>query len=272
MLPLAVIITTGYYFSHAQSSSTLMGARASSMGYASSCLDDEWSILNNIGGLSKVNAATAAFTYDAQPSFKPFNKAAAVFAVPLKFGVAGLGVYRFGDNIYNEQILTAGFASTFGLASLGLKLNYVQYNAEGFGRKGVLSFSLGGIAELTPQLSVGAHIININQPKISDVDDERLPTILIAGISFKLSHKTFVTLEVEKDVDYKPTWKTGLEYQVHKKFIFRTGVNIHPNAGFFGLGFKPKKFSLDYAYHYRPDLGARHQATVGYKFNEPKKK
>lgn len=271
VLPLAVILTSCYYFLHAQSSSTLMGARASSMGYASSCLADEWSIFNNMGGLAKVNAVTAAFTCDAQPSFKPFSKAAAVFVVPLKFGVAGLGVYRFGDTIYNEQILTSGFSSTFGLASLGIKVNYVQYKAAGFGRKAVLSLSFGGIAALTPKLSVGAHIINLNQPIISVADDERVPTILIAGISFKPSDKTIITTELEKELDYKPTWKTGVEYQVHKKFSFRTGFNIHPNAGFFGLGFNPRKFSLDYSYQYRTGVGARHQATVGYKFNEPQK-
>jgi hypothetical protein len=248
-----------------------MGARASGMGHASSCLDDEWSVFNNMGGLASVNTIRAAFAFDAQPTFKPFNKAAAVLVVPLKIAVAGLGVYRFGDNVYSEQILTTGLSGKLGLASLGIKLNYVQYNAAGFGRKGVLSLSFGGIAALTPQLSVGAHIINLNQPKISDVDDERLPTVLIAGISFKPSTRTLITTEVEKDLDYKATWKTGLEYEVHKKLSFRTGFNIHPNAGFFGLGFKPRKFSLDYAYHYRPSLGSRHQATVGYKFNAPQK-
>ena len=255
--------------SNAQSSSTLIGARANSVGYASSCLEDEWSIFNNIAGLANVEKVSAAFAYDAQPSFKPFNRAAAVCAVPLKFGVAGVGVFRFGDKLYNEQILTAGFSNTFGLASLGLKVNYIQYNAEGFGRKGVLSLSFGGIAKLTEKILIGAHIININQPKISASENEKLPTVLITGILFKLSPKTFITTELEKDLEYPVLWKTGFEYQVHKKFIFRTGFNINPHAGFFGLGFRPKKFKLDYTYQNSFSIGTRHQASVAYIFSAP---
>jgi len=248
-----------------------MGARASSQGYASSCLDDEWSIFNNVAGLANVKQLCTAFTYDAQPAFKPFNRTAAVCVLPLNFGVAGLGIFHFGDKLYNEQILTAGFSNTFGLASLGLKINYIQYNAQGFGRKGVLSLSFGGIAKLTEKISIGAHIVNLNQPTLSTTEGEKLPTLLITGIAFKLSTKTCITTELEKDFDHQTLWKTGVEYQVHKKFIFRTGFNINPDAGFFGFGFRPKKFKLDYACQLNFILGTRHQATVGYIFNRPAK-
>lgn len=251
---------------HAQSSSTFMGARAQGIANSSACISDAWSVFNNIGGLAKVEALTAAFTYDALPSFKPFNRMAAVVAMPVKFGVAGFGVFRFGDHLYNEQLISVGFSNSYGIASLGVKANYIQYNVEGFGTKGVISFSFGGIAKLTSQLSIGAHIVNINQPEISSYKDERLPTKLIAGVAFTPSDKVFLTTEIEKDLDYDATWKAGIEYIVHTKVIFRTGFNIHPNAGFIGLGFRPTKFAFDYAYQFQPDLGSRHQATVGYKF------
>lgn len=248
-----------------------MGARASGLGYASSCLSDEWSIFNNIGALATLKDVKVGFTYDAHPSFKPFNKAAMVFVIPLEVGVAGLGVYRTGDNLYNEQILTAGFSSKFGLASLGIKLNYIQYNVDGFGRKGVFSLSFGGVAELTPRLSVGAYIVNLNQPKLSIIDDNRLPTQLIAGISFKASGKVIIATELEKDLDYPLMWKSGMECQIHKKFTVRTGFNVSPTGGFMGFGFNPRKFTLDYACQYRFNLGMRHQATVGYKFKAKEK-
>ncbi len=265
-LPLATILIIYSLITQAQSSATLMGARASGVGYTSSCLADEWSIFNNVSGLAKVKRPTAAFTYDAQPSFKNFNKTAAVFAMPLKIGVTGLGIYRFGDELYNEQILSGAFASTFGIASLGLNINYIQYNTEGFARKDAVSISAGGIANITPIISVGAYITNINQPKLSNGDNERLPTILTLGISFKTTQNLIIATEIRKDLDYEATWKAGIEYTFHTKFVFRTGVNVNPNAGFFGFGFKTKKISLDYAYAYSFDIGGRHQATVSYQF------
>ncbi len=265
-IPFSVILIFVSLFLRAQSSSILMGARASGMGYTSACLSDEWSAFNNVAGLAQIKQLTTAFSYDAQPSFKHFNKMGAVIAMPSKIGVGGLGLYRFGDDLYNEQILSASFANTFGLASLGASIQYIQYNSEGFGRKDAVSISAGGIARITPILSIGAYITNINQPKISKDDEERLPTILTLGISFKTTDKINIATEIRKDLDYKALWKVGLEYNIHTKFVFRTGFNINPNAGFAGFGFKSKKIQLDYAYAHILDVGGRHQATVAYQF------
>jgi len=264
LLPLAMLLCHSYY-TFSQSSSTILSARAHALGNAAACLSDEWSVINNIGGLASVKQVTTAFSLKAVPQFKSFNRMAMVGAIPTQLGVAGFSVYRFGDDLYNEQILSAGFSNRFGLASLGIKANYIQYNAEGFGRKDAVTISAGGIAEITPQILVGAYIVNINQPKLEE-GDERIPTILTAGIAFKPTNKLFITTEIEKDLDYAATWKAGIEYQVHKKFLFRTGFNINPNAGFVGLGFRPARFLLDYAFEYASHLGGQHQATVGYQF------
>jgi hypothetical protein len=241
-----------------------MGARAQALGFSSAALTDEWSVFNNIGGLAKVNQLTAACTYEARPGIAAFNTMAAVVALPVPFGVTGIGIFRFGDDLYNEQLVTAGFSNTFGLASLGLRVNYIQYHAEGFGNKGVLSAGFGGIAALSSVFSIGAYITNINQPVLSE-EDEKLPTTLSAGIAFTPSDKLLITAELEKDLEYTPVWKAGLEYAFYKKFWFRTGFNLEPNAAFIGFGFKPEKFRIDYAFMRNPEQGARHQATVAYR-------
>jgi hypothetical protein len=248
-----------------------VGARAMGMGYASSTLYDEWAIHNNIAGLAKIEHPAAAFTYESNPSFPAFNRMATVFTAPVKkIGTAGIAIYRFGDDLYNEQILTAGFANTMGLASLGIKVNYFQYHIESFGNTQAFTVSLGGIAELTPGFTVGAHIVNINQPQLSEQNKERMPTLLILGMGFKPSEKLYLSTEIEKDLDYTLCWKSGVEYKVHKKFTARTGFNLNPQTGFAGLGFKPKKFQLDYAFRYHMNMGAIHQASVVYLFAHKK--
>lgn len=244
-----------------------MGARAQGMGYASSCLSDAWGVLNNTGGLASVKHTTASFSYHAHPSSKNFNRMAAVIAIPTRVGVLGAAAFRFGDNLYNEQLVTGGFANKFGIASLGLRVNYLQYQAEGFGTARAFTVSMGGIANLTSQLSIGAHISNINQPKITHTGEgERVPTRLIAGIAFEPSEKLLLTTEIEKALDTDMIWKAGVEYQFHPKFIFRTGLNLNPQVAFMGFGFKPKRFRMDYAVGYQHILGLHHQATVTYQF------
>lgn len=234
------------------------------MGYASAALFDVWGTFNNPAGQSKLQSTAFGFTYDYHPMPSGANRTAFVAAVPVPIGVITGGIYRFGDELYNEQLISAGFASKFGLASLGAQINYVQYSATGFGTKGVVSVNLGGIAQLTPHLLVGAYVINLNQPEISA--EEKLPTKLVAGLGIKPIEKVFIGIEVEKDLDFDPSWKMGLEYAFHKKFIARTGYNLRPNIGFFGLGFKTKKFLIDYAIQYNVQLGLSHQATIGYQF------
>jgi hypothetical protein len=257
--------------SSAQSAMNSIGARAMGLGYASTTLYDEWAIHNNIAGLAKITQPAATFTYESNPSFPAFNRIASAFITPAKkIGTAGVAIYRFGDDLYNQQILTAGFANKMGLASLGIKINYFQYRIEGFGNTQALTVSLGGIAELTKQFMVGAYIVNINQPELSKLTEERIPTLLVLGLGFKPSEKLYLTTEIEKDLDYSLSWKSGIEYKAHKKFAARTGFNLNPQAGFAGLGFKPKKFQLDYAFQYHMSMGTIHQASVVYLFAQKK--
>ena len=256
------------YVTFAQSTTTLMGARAFGIARTSSCISDEWAIFNNVGGLAKVELPIAAFTHEINPTFAPFSRTAALIAVPLPYGVAGASLFRFGDELYSEQIISLAFSNAFGIASLGIKVNYIQYRADGFGSKGVLSVGFGGITRLTKKLLIGTSITNINQPKISNTDREHLPTILTAGIGLNASETIFITTEIEKDLDHHAAWKTGVEYSVNKKFKARTGFNVNPDAFFVGIGFVSRRFKLDYAFQYDPGLGSSHQASVGYTFRK----
>jgi len=254
-----------------QNANTLIGSRAQALGYSSACLSDEWSLFNNVAGLASAKRLAAGFTYEAHPAFKYFNRTAFVTAIPFKFGALGIGAVRFGDALYNEQIASCGIATTFGLASLGLKVNYIQYHVDGLPNKSLISVSFGGIAQLTEQLKVGAHIVNINQGKITEDGQERIPTILQAGIAFLPFSKLTVVTEVQKDLDYDACWKGGIEYHPFKKFLFRTGYNVHPDAAFAGIGARFARMNADYAVQFMNPLGMSHQATVVYHFQKKEK-
>jgi hypothetical protein len=112
---------------------------------------------------------------------------------------------------------------------------------------------------------VGAYITNINQPEITET--EKIPTKLTAGLAFRPSEKIFIATEIEKDLEYDPTWRAGLEYLFHEKFCARTGYALNPNTAFFGIGFKAKKLNIDYALQHNTLLSLSHQASVAYHLN-----
>jgi hypothetical protein len=128
----------------------------------------------------------------------------------------------------------------------------------------VLSFSFGGITEITKTISVGAYIHNLNQPYITEEKTERIPTRMGIGVGLQISSHVFVTTEIEKDIEHDATWKSGLEYKPFPKVSFRTGFNLYPSSAFFGTGFHTERLKIDYALQYSATLGIIHQASVGY--------
>lgn len=253
----------------AQGVSTLMGARSAGMGYASVSMHDESSLFNNVGALAGTEQTSSFFAYEVSPALPGAHRAAAGIIVPSRGGVFGLGLFRFGDDLYHEQMIRLAYSNKLGIASLGVSLQYVQYTAESYGRKGAFSVDFGGRAQLTPELSVGAFIVNVSQSGLSP--EEPLPVKLVAGIGFNPDERFMVITEVEKDLVYPATWKTGVEYVIHKKIFVRTGFNLNPNAAFFGLGAKTDRLKADYSIALNTFLGGAHQVSASYTLGHKKK-
>ena len=249
--------------------STLMGARGAGLGYATVALTDDWALFNNIGGLSSVQSKTALFSFEVNPFLPGANRASAGIVLPTKPGTIGLGVFRFGDKLYSEQVLSAGFSNRYGIASLGLKLNYIQYRAEGFGTHSTVGINFGGIAELSSKISVGAYIVNLNQPKLS-TNNERLPVKLTTGVRFNPTEKVTIATEIEKDIDNTPIIKGGIEFNVYKKIQFRSGFNINPSSFHSGIGYKDNHLVIDYSVQFNTDLRAGHQISAAYRIHSKK--
>lgn len=255
-----------------QSVSTLMGGRSASLGNASSTISDDWSLFNNTAGMAKVKSTAANFAYAINPFLPGADRAAASISLPIGIGTFGTGIFKFGDELYSEHVLSAGYANQLGLASLGVKINYVQYKAEGFDTHSTVSINFGGIAELTPKVLVGAYILNLNQPKLSAGSDENLPPVLVSGVQFHPQENLVLLFEIEKDLHYKPTIKGGVEYAIHKKVKARTGFNLNPNSIHGGIGYQSARLIIDYAMQYNAAIQTTYQLSTSYLFSKNKQR
>jgi len=236
------------------------------MANASTCLSDIWASHNNVAGLAEIKAPATAFALHTTPSLEFLNRMAMTLAVPFSHATAALGIFRFGDDLYNEHMITIGVANRFGLASLGVRANYIQYHADGAGTRVAFSAGFGGIASLTPNLRVGAHILHVNQPIVNTDTGERLPTRMATGVAYVAPDKLHIAVEAEKETGYPTTIKAGMEYRFVPRLAFRTGFHLNPDTGFFGLGFTTSRFRIDYAVQLNTPLGIGHQASVVYEF------
>lgn len=268
---LIVILLLAFKITKPQSVSTLMGARSVALGYSSSTLGDEWSLFNNVAGISKIKTVNGAFAYGLNPNLPGADRMAAAVNLPIGLGVIGSGIFKFGDELYSEQMISAGYANHFGLASLGVKVNYIQYRAEGFGTNSAVSINFGGIAEITPSILIGAYIVNLNRPKLSSLDEERLPVKLVSGIQFNPMEELLLLIEVEKDINFDPTFKSGIEYVIHKKIKIRTGFNLGPNSIHGGIGYNASRLNVDYALQHNSTFKTQYQISAGYRLSKNRK-
>jgi len=244
------------------------GARSTGMANAHATLDDSWSIFNNVGAMGRLKNDQVFFSYDHRLGMKELTTLAAGAVIAQGFGVVGLGFSHYGGQLFNQQNLGIGFSNTFGIASFGFKVNYLQTNIEGFGRNARPVLEFGGVAELGPNLFFGAHIYNFNRARLSKISQDYLPTVVKAGLSYRTSEKLIVNVEAEKEIVLPPQFKMALEYNLLQRFWVRSGIHTNPNNLFFGMGFKPGKFHIDYAMSQNYRLGYTHHFSFNYLFHE----
>ncbi|SIS72866.1 PorV/PorQ family protein [Belliella pelovolcani] len=240
------------------------GARSMGMGNANLSLTDTWSVFNNIGALGRITKSSVAVGYDHRFQLNELTTLSSGAILANDKLNLGLSMSTFGDEHFNQRHIGIGISNQMGIASLGIKVNYVQTNIEGFGRSAVPVVEFGGLAELSPNLFFGAHIYNLTNAKVSKISNDHIPTVVKSGLSYLPTDKLTINLEAEKDILLDPVLKLGLEYNLMDKLWMRTGINTNPSNLFFGIGFRPKDFVIDYAMTQNQYLGATHHFSFGY--------
>ena len=251
---------------NAQMSHTEFGARSKGLGNSNSILTDEWSIFNNVGGISGVENGVVFFGYDTNTNIEGFDIVAAGAIQPLKFGSIGMSVFKFGDELFSEQSVSVAYGNKVGFVRLGFKLSYYQMRIDEFGTAGSLYFDIGGIIELLPKLNFGAYISNFTLSKLSNPERSELPVVMKLGLLYTPVNKVRLNLDIYKDVAYKPIVRAGLEYVIIEKFYLRTGLNTDPFTSYFGGGILLDRFKIDYALGNNDFLGVSHQAAISFIF------
>jgi len=263
-----MLIGVSFQSAHSQNGNYNLGARSAAMGESSVSISDHWAVFNNVAGIAEIKAPSALFSYQNKYAISALSTFGAAFIQPLSFGTAGISAYRFGDDLFSEQKLSLSFADKIGFVSLGTTLNYVQFRIEGIGSKGLISIDFGGVVSFGERFFFGAYISNINQARIVSFENENLPTIMKVGFSYLPVDGLMLNAEIEKDLDFKERFKTGVEYKFYKQFYARTGFHTQPFSASFGLGFRPKKITIDYTFSNNPNLGDIHELSVAYLFQK----
>lgn len=262
----ALIVCFFFHFHSAagQAGDYTLGAKSAAAGDASLTYSDPFSIYNNPAGMAGLASASVFASYENRFLVEDMQVLGAGVLVPVRNFAGGAGFYRFGGKLYSEQMISLKAAHKIGFIAFGAGVNYVQYNIESIGTRGVVVADLGGIAAISDQVKAGAHVYNLTQTKLIKQSGERVPTVMKLGLSYQPVTNCTLSMETLKDVDYAADFRAGIEYYVIPQLALRTGFSTSPFIPGFGCGFRPKKFTVDYSYRNDATLGDMHQISISY--------
>jgi hypothetical protein len=234
------------------------GARNDGLGGQSAVSIDEWSLWRNPAGLAKETSAIA-FGVRYTPLIKLPTRSA-MLALATQRGCFAGGVSAFGDDLYNEHVLSFAFAHRLTNTNVGIRADLFQQSVDGSGVRRTIGVTIGGITAIGSRLMIGAVARNVNLPQW--VKGHPLPVVLSAGLLFRPSGNFSVVAELEKNTDFDPTIKGAVEYSLRKKMFVRTGFNLFPEAAFGGFGFRLWRLGIDYALRWGYLPGYSQQMSV----------
>src|SRR5690606_3250357 len=159
------------------------------------------------------------------------NTLYAAFALPLSEnrGVFGVNVSRYGYSLYNQNKVGLSYSRQLSkVFSAGIQFDYLNTHlADGYGSRS--SFTVeGGVLATFDKLKAGVHFFNPLNVKLADYDDERMPIMVKAGVSYAVSEKVIAAAEVFKNINNKGIVKAGVEYHPVKALYVRGGVSSEP--------------------------------------------
>ncbi|QHL89030.1 hypothetical protein GU926_16995 [Nibribacter ruber] len=252
---------------HAQLYNAPAGARSMGLGGASVTLTDVWALSNNPAGTAALKQPTLGGFAINRFGLQELTTVGLLAVLPTaRWGTLGLDLQRFGGELYNEQRLGLGIAHQLGQVRLGLKADVLQVRVKEWGSRKAIALSLGGQSEVIPGLTFGAHIYNLNQAKLAEFEDERLPTVMKMGIGYQAATKVLLLLEAEKELEHPAAVKAGVEYQVLPALAFRTGFHSGTRSGTAGVGVTFQKFQVAYALGAQSRLGLTNSLSLTYQW------
>lgn len=240
------------------------GAQTAGMAGTSVAYENVWASFNNPAMLARIESIHAGVNYENRFLVRELGISSIAAVLPTQPGVFGLAFSQFGSNLYSQSFLGLAFGRSFGeRLQAGVRLDARQTRmAENYGQRTDLSFALGFGANLTSDLVLAAALFNPVRIKAAQDFDEYLPSVYRAGLAYRIENNLTITVEAEKDMRYKPSFRAGVEYRYKEIASVRAGIGTNPLNHAFGFGFNFGSFLFDIAAVRHEVLGYSPQASV----------
>ena len=260
-LIIAILLFYQHYFSQILFD---QGATSTAICGANVTQTDVWSINNNIGSLAKIESISLGVSINNRFLISDFSTGAIAFILPVKKGAFGFNYSNFGNQNYAIHSSGLGYAMRLGENfSAGIKINYLFLDlGENYGSRSIFSADIGLNTQLSSALTMGVVLKNPTLSKLSEFDDERMPTSIQIGLDYAVSDQLNTIISFEKDLLFPSSLRAAILYRPVETIILKGGVGTNPTSFGFGIGTNIKRFTIDIGSQYHQILGFSPEISI----------
>lgn len=240
------------------------GTRQNALSHSDVSLSiDAFAVFNNPAGLSYLKNRIVGFYYSPSPfGLRELASASTAYSENLQSASISGGIIIYGFDLYRETKIAFAFGKRISQnISVGLTSIYNHYSIENYGSRGVFTFNLGGIAELSKSFFIGFLAENIFRSSISHEKDQ-IPVLLNAGISYIASDQVTLFFKLRKELHFEPAFSFGAELVLVDFLRLRVGASNEQDSFSGGFGIDFSYVQAEYAVMSHPELGFTHQFGI----------
>ena len=207
----------------------LNGSRNAVLSNASVALpENDWPEVNPALALSSRDISISFFTSEGY-GLRELRSTAINFFIPGEQTSWGAMLYSFGYEAYRELKLVATMSRSFSFNStrpltLGASVTINRIRIRGIPPNNEAAFSAGFLAEIWPNLFIGASLINWynTNPSVSLEENLRI------GIGYYLTNQTWLLVGLKKSMAYPLSLSTGIELLLIPGLTLRSSMSSQP--------------------------------------------
>lgn len=242
------------------------GARSAALAGAALASEDAWAGIHNQAALTFLGGFSAGVFAENRFAMKELGNKGFSVAMSFRNNAFGINFSSFGYSAFSSS--RAGIAYSIKLSerfSLGTQLNFHSISiGDIYGKSHTVSGEGGFIYKVSNDLTLAGHLYNPTRSRLSDFEDERIPSIMRVGMRYAFSGNVYLLTEVHKSTDTKPLMVVGIEYQIIDLIVLRGGFSSSPARYGFGVGCRLSHFQAEIAASYHLLLGITPQVSLVY--------
>lgn len=239
------------------------GAREAGMANVFVINTDIWSGFDNQANLAFTKSLCIGFNYENRFGIAELSTRSAAAVVPFGRGSFAAGYSHFGFSDFRREMIGLAYGMPLSeIIAAGVQIDYFSERTSGeYNNNQSVTCEAGIIISTSENVRIGIHLFN---PVPNSLRKTDMPSGLKAGVALNLNKEFSAGFETGITTGQKLWLRTGFEYAVAEKFLFRGGFTTENTSFCFGMGFRTRPVIIDFGFATHEKLGITSSVSISF--------